>query len=58
MDASRRSVTVRASSQLQIMHVVEKFCHVVIGSGGDCFTFIEFGIYLLKCLILLLDSRT
>ena len=51
VDASKRSVTMRASSWLQIMHVVEKFRHVVIGCGGECFTFVEFGIYLLKCSI-------
>jgi len=30
------------------MHEVEKFCQFVIGSGGECFGFVEFGIYLLR----------
>ncbi len=37
----------------QIIHVVEKFSQVFIESGGECFGFVEFGIYLLNCLFLL-----
>jgi len=58
VDVSRSSVTMRASSRLQIKHVVEKFRHVVVGSGSECFTFVEFGVYLLKCSILLSNSRS
>ena len=29
--------------------MVEKFRHVVMESGGECFGFVEFGMYLLKC---------
>ena len=39
---------------LQIIHVVDKFHHVFIESGDECLGFVEFGIYLRKCLFLLL----
>lgn len=58
VDANGRSVTMRARVGYRSCHVVEKFCHVVIGNGGECFSFVEFGIYLLKCSIFLSDSRT
>ena len=57
-DDSKIWVTMCASSWFgclwsQIMHVVEKFHQVCIESGGECFGFIEFGIYWLKCSFLL-----
>jgi len=39
------------------MHVVEKFHRVLFGSEGEYLAFAEFGIYLLKCSILLSGSR-
>jgi hypothetical protein len=40
-------------SQITVVHVVEEFSRVFIESRGECFGFVEFGIYLLKCLFLL-----
>ena len=44
---------------VKVIHVVEKFRHVCIESGGECYGYVEVGIYFLKCLLLLsLDSRS
>ena len=37
----------------QIMHAIEEFRLVFIESGGECFGFVGFRIYLLKCSFLL-----
>jgi len=34
---------------------LKKFCQVFIGREGECFGFIEFGIYLLRCSFFLLS---
>jgi len=40
-------------SVVTVMHVVWKFRQIFIESEGECFGFVEFGMYLLKCSFLL-----